>query len=140
MKRTLVLLAVVGTTLALAAAAGACGDSPNAVNLMLTPDVKPALRHAYIAANPAVAAELVPAPVSGRTYYGLHVGIRYALATFAVRGQAAYPAIFTDQGRGRWKLLRLSGGMICARDVPVDLIQAWALVPWRRGCYTEPET
>jgi hypothetical protein len=30
--------------------------------------------------------------------------------------------------------------MICARDVPVDLIQAWALVPWRRGCYTEPAT
>jgi hypothetical protein len=138
MKRLPVLLAAAAATLALAAAAGACGDTPNAVNLVLTPDVKPALRHAYIAANPAVASELVPAPVPGRTYYGFHVGIRYALATFAVPGHSAYPAIFTDQGRGRWKLLRLSGGLVCARDVPVDLIQAWALVPWRRGCYSEP--
>jgi hypothetical protein len=139
MKRTLVLLAVAAATLAVAAAAAvACGDTPNAVNLLLTPGVKPALRRAYIAANPGVAPELVPSPVPGRTYYGFHVGTTYALATFAVPGQAAFPAIFTDQGRGRWKLLRLSGGMICARDVPVDLIQAWALVPWRRGCYTEP--
>src|SRR5262245_31184147 len=101
MKRMLVLLPVAAATLALAAAASACGDDPNAMNMMLTPDVKPALRHAYVVGNPAVAAELVPAPVSGRTYYGFHVGIRYALATFAVPGHAAYTVIFTDQGRGR---------------------------------------
>ena len=139
MKRMLVPLPVAAAALAVAAAAAiACGDTPNAVNLMLTPGVKPALRHAYMVGNPAVASELVPTPTRGRTYYGLHVGIRYALATFALPGQASYPAIFTDQGRGRWKLLRLTSGMICARDVPVDLIQAWSLVPWRRGCYTEP--
>ena len=138
MKRTLVLLAALASTLPLAAAAGACGDSPNAINMMLTSGVKTALRHAYIAGNPGLASELVPAPTPGRTYYGYHVGIRYAVATFAVPGHAVYPAVFSDQGLGRWKLLRVTHGGICSGVVPVDLIQTWSLVHWQKGCYVEP--
>ncbi len=134
MKRALILMLVLAVALPLASTAAGCGDSPNAVNLRLTAGVKGALRHAFLAANPGARAELVP----GRTYYGLHVGIQYAVATFAVPGRTAYPAIFSDGGSGRWRLLRVTHGGVCSGVVPVDLIQTWWLVHWRGGCYVEP--
>ena len=138
MRRIPILLALVAATLALAGLAGACGDGPNAVNLVLTPQVKAQLRHAFLAANPSVAPGTVGAPVPGRTYYGNHVGIQYAVATFAVPGRTPYPAIFSDQGNGRWKLLRITHGGVCSGVVPIDMIQTWWLVHWRGGCYVEP--
>ncbi len=133
MKTTVVLL-VLAAALAAAAVAAACGDSPNAVNLNLTDDVRAALPVAYAAAHPGARAALVP----GRTYYGFHVGIRYAVATLSVGGAPTEPAIFSDQGKGRWKLLRVTHGGICSGVVPIDMIQAWWLVHWRGGCYVEP--
>ena len=65
-------------------------------------------------------------------------GVRYAVATFAVPAGDAYPAIFSDGGRGRWRLLRVTHGGICSGVVPVDLIQTWHLAHWRGGCYVEP--
>ena len=76
MRRLPTLILALAAALPLAAAAGACGDSPNAVNLELTDAVRAALPHAYAAAYPGTRPELVP----GRTYYGFHVGIRYAVA------------------------------------------------------------
>jgi hypothetical protein len=131
MKTTLALLAA---TLAVAPAAGACGDTMNAVNLRITPDVRASLVRAWTAAHPGSAAELVP----GKTYYGFHVGTRYAVATLQVGAETTYPAIFSDRGTGRWKLLRVTHGGICSGVVPIDMIQAWWLVHWRGGCYVEP--
>jgi hypothetical protein len=134
MKRALTLILVLAAALPLAASASACGDAPNAVNLVLTRDVRGALRHAFTAARPGIRAELV----RGRTYYGYHVGIQYAVATFSIAGRTTYPAIFSDGGNGRWRLLRITHGGICSGVVPVDLIQAWSLVHWQGGCYVEP--
>jgi hypothetical protein len=128
---TILALALAAAT-PFAAAAAACGDSPNAENLVLTAGVRTDLSHAFANSTGMTAAAL-----PGRTYYGNHVGIRYAVATFAVPGRT-YPAIFSDQGRGRWKLLRITHGGICSGVVPVDMIQAWALAHWRGGCYVEP--
>ena len=136
MKRVSILILTLAAALPLAAAAGACGDSPNAVNLKLTDDVRTSLRQAYAVAHPGSRPELVP----GRTYYGFHVGIRYAVATLSVDGRTTYPAIFSDQGRGRWKLLRVTHGGVCSGVVPIDMIQTWSLVHWQGGCYVEPET
>ena len=134
MRRLPTLILALAAALPLAATAGACGDSPNAVNLELTDAVRAALPHAYAAAYPGTRPELVP----GRTYYGFHVGIRYAVATLTVDGRTTYPAIFSDQGRGRWKLLRVTHGGICSGVVPEDMIQLWWLVHWKAGCYVEP--
>jgi hypothetical protein len=134
MKRLSVSIPALAAALGLAAAAGACGDSPNAVNLRLTDDVRAALPQAYAVVHPGTRPELVP----GRTYYGFHVGIRYAVATLTANGRTTYPAIFSDQGRGRWKLLRVTHGGICSGVVPVDMIQVWSLVHWKSGCYVEP--
>jgi hypothetical protein len=120
-------LPIVLVALVLCAPALACGDSPNAVNLVATPQVKDALRAAY--GHPQAA--LVP----GRTYYAFHVGIHFAVATFS---DARRPAVFTDDGLGRWRLLRVTHGGICSGVVPIDVIQAWWLVHWRGGCYVEP--
>ena len=133
MRRLPTLILALAAALPLAAAAGACGDSPNAVNLELTDAVRAALPHAYAAAYPGTRPELVP----GRTYYGFHVGIRYAVATLSVDGRTTYPAIFSDQGRGRWKLLRVTHGGVCSGVVPIDMIQTWSLVHWQGGCYVE---
>lgn len=133
MTRQLAILALVLAVAApFAATAAACGDSPNAENLILTADVRAGLSRAF-AQGTGVTATALP----GRTYYGYHVGIRYAVATFDVPGRT-YPAIFSDQGRGRWKLLRITHGGVCSGVVPVDMIQAWALAHWRKGCYVEP--
>jgi len=133
MRRLPTLILALAAALPLAATAGACGDSPNAVNLELTDAVRAALPHAYAAAYPGTRPELVP----GRTYYGFHIGIRYAVATLTVEGRTTYPAIFSDQGRGRWKLLRVTHGGICSGVVPEDMIQLWWLVHWKGGCYVE---
>jgi hypothetical protein len=133
MKRISILILTLAVALPAATAALACGDSSNAENLVVTPDVRSAISSAY-AAQTGLAAAAVP----GRTYYGYHVGIRYAVATFAPRGRAAYPAIFSDGGTGHWRLLRITHGAICSGVVPVDLIQTWSLSHWRGGCYVEP--
>jgi hypothetical protein len=123
-------LALLTLTVALTvpAAALACGDDPNAINLRLTAPVRAELARAYTSAT-GVHATAVP----GRTYYGTHVGIQYAVATFGPQ-----PAIFFDQGRGKWKLLRVTHGGVCSGVVPIDLIHAWSLVHQRGGCYVEP--
>jgi hypothetical protein len=124
----LVLTAVLA--LVLCAQASACGGTMNAENMIATPIVKSLLTKAYGVPG----AQLVP----GRTYYAWHVGIHYAVATFALGGRAAYPAIFTDDGLGRWRLVRVTHGGICSGLVPIDVIQLWSLVHWQRGCYVEP--
>jgi len=91
--------------------------------------VRAALAKAYTA-HTGVTASAVP----GRTYFGSHVGIQFAVATFG----GGRPAIFSDGGMGRWRLLRITHGGICSGVVPVDLIQAWAMTHWRGGCYIEP--
>jgi hypothetical protein len=121
------LVPIVLLALVLCAPALACGDSPNAVNLAVTPQVKSMLVAAY--GHPQ--ARLVP----GRTYYAFHVGIHFAVATFS---DVNRPAIFTDDGIGRWRLMRVTHGGICSGVVPIDVIQQWWLVHWRGGCYTEP--
>jgi len=123
------LVPVLILALALAAPAFGCGDTPNAQNLVVPPEVRAALAKAYTA-HTGVTASAVP----GRTYFGSHVGIQFAVATFG----GGRPAIFSDGGMGRWRLLRITHGGICSGVVPVDLIQAWAMTHWRGGCYIEP--
>jgi hypothetical protein len=120
---------VLAAALAVPAAALACGDTPNAHNLIITPQVRAALAQAY-ASRTGLTATAVP----GRTYYGSHVGIQFALATFG----DGRPTIFSDGGMGRWRLLRITHGGICSGVVPLDLIAQWRLAHWRGGCYTEP--
>jgi hypothetical protein len=131
--------------LVLAAAAGlaaqpaiACGDGWMGVNLKLTPHVKSSLRSAYLAASPRVDADLVGAPVPGRTYYGSYSGTRYAVATFSVGGAAAYPTVFRTDIRGRWHVRRQTHGGVCTDVVPIDLIRAWWLEHWGGSCYVLP--
>ena len=126
MKRIPILILAVA--LAAPAVSLACGDTPNAHNLVVTPRVRAALAAAYTARTGAVATAL-----PGRTYYGSHVGIQFAVATFG-----SQPAIFSDGGMGRWRLLRITHGGVCSGVVPADLIQAWAMTHWRGGCFTEP--
>ena len=126
MKRIPIL--ILAAALAGPAAAVACGDTPNAHNLVVTPQVRAAIARAYTARTGVTAAA-----VPGKTYYGSHVGIQFAVATFGSR-----PAIFSDGGMGRWRLLRLTHGGVCSGVVPVDLIRAWAMTHWRGGCFTEP--
>ena len=125
---TRIPILTLAVALAVPAAALACGDTPNAHNLVVTPQVRTALAQAY-AARTGVAATALP----GRTYYGSHVGIQFAVATFGKE-----PAIFSDGGMGRWRLLRITHGGICSGVVPVDLIAQWHLAHWRGGCYVVP--
>jgi len=122
------LIPVLVLALALAAPAFGCGDTPNAQNLVITSEVRAAIAKAYTAYTGMTATAL-----AGRTYFGSHVGTQFAVATFG----DGRPAIFSDGGMGRWRLLRVTHGGICSGVVPVDLIQAWAMTHWRGGCYTE---
>jgi hypothetical protein len=127
------LLTTAVLALALCAQASACGGTMNAVNMVATPQVKALLQTAYVRATGEANAPLV----AGRTYYGYHVGIHFAVATFARPGERAYPAILTDDGLGKWRLMRVTHGGICAGVVPADLIRLWSLAHWRGGCFVE---
>jgi hypothetical protein len=116
----------------------ACGDEWTAMNLVATPGVKAALRSAYLAAHPGLAPASVGAPVAGRTYYGSYSGARYAVATFAVGGRAAYPTIFRTDRHGAWQVRRQTHGGICTDVVPSELIATWWLEHWRGRCFVEP--
>jgi hypothetical protein len=136
--KSLRLLSVIVAAGVLASPVLACGDGPwMGVNLVATPNVKAALRTAYIRAHPELAPERVGMPVSGRTYYGNYSGTRYAVATFAVPSSRAYPTIFRTDFNGRWKFIRQTHGGICTTVVPIELIKVWWLEHWRAGCYLE---
>ena len=107
-----------------------CGDGWMGVNLVATPQVKHALRAAYIAANPHAT---VGDPAPGRTYYGSYSGTLYAVATFG-----AYPTIFRADGRGVWHVRRQTHGGVCTDVVPSELIKAWWLRRYDDRCYVEP--
>jgi len=134
--KTLVPAAVAAGVLA--ASALACGDGWMGVNLRVTPGVKSALRSAYVAAHPGLAASRVGSPVSGRTYYGSYSGTRYAVATFPVDGGAAYPTVFRTDARGHWQVRRETHGGVCTDVVPIDLIRTWWLEHFGGRCYVLP--
>jgi hypothetical protein len=139
MKRILkTLVPVAAAAGVLAASALACGDGWMGVNLTASPNVKSALRSAYLSAHLGLASSRVGSPVSGHTYYGSYSGTRYAVATFAVDGRAAYPTIFRTDARGRWHLRRETHGGVCTDVVPIDLIRAWWLEHWGGACYVLP--
>jgi hypothetical protein len=135
--RNLVITAVAAGAVA-APVWAACGDGWMGTNLVATPGVKAALRSAYLAAHPGLAATHVGAPVAGHTYYGSYSGTRYAVATFAVGSGPTYPTIFRTDQRGRWHVRRVTHGGICANVVPIDLIRAWWLTHYSGSCYVEP--
>jgi len=116
----------------------ACGDDWMGVNLAASPDVKRALRSAYLSAHPGLDAHQVAAPVSGHTYYGSYSGTRYAVATFGVGAAPAYPTIFRTDVRGRWHVRRQTHGGVCTDVVPAELIKVWWLEHWRGPCFVEP--
>jgi hypothetical protein len=113
----------------------ACGDGWPAFNLVAKPGVKAALRSAYLAAHPRLAAARVGFPVPGRTYYGSYSATRYAVATFAVGSAPAYPTIFQRDAKGRWHVRRQTHGGVCSDVVPIELIKVWWLEHWSARCY-----
>jgi hypothetical protein len=116
----------------------ACGDGWMGVNLVATPDVKAALRTAYLAANRGVDPARVGSPLWGQTYYGSYSDTWYAVATFSVGGAAAYPTVFRTDSRGRWHVRRQTHGGVCSDVVPIDLIRTWWLEHWGGRCYVLP--
>jgi hypothetical protein len=131
MKRLLTVLGVVVGAVALAAPVLACGGGWMGKNLVATPQVKEALRAAYLEAHPSAD---VGAPAPGRTYYGSWVGTRYAVATFG-----RYPTIFKTDRHGRWHVRRETHGGICDTVVPLDLlIGHWWLQRYDDHCYVLP--
>ena|SRR2546421_7297522 len=116
----------------------ACGDEWMGVNLVATPGVKSALRSAYVAAHPGLAADQIGAPVSGRTYYGSYSTTRYAVATFTVGSGPAYPTVFRTDFRGRWHVRRQTHGAVCTDVVPAELVKVWWLEHRRGQCFVEP--
>ena len=116
----------------------ACGDGWMGVNLVASPDIKGALRSAYLDGHPGLAGEDVGAPVAGRTYYGSYSGTYYAVATFVVGSASAYPTIFRTDTRGRWHVRRQTHGGVCTDVVPAELIKVWWLEHWRGRCFVEP--
>jgi hypothetical protein len=134
MKRLLTLAAAAGTAAALAAPVLACGDGWMGQNLIATPNVKSALRAAYLRAHPEYAPSQVGMPAPGKTYYGSYSGTRYAVATFGT-----YPTIFRTDRHGRWHLRRETHGGICDQVVPLDLlIGHWWLQRYDAHCYVLP--
>ena len=116
----------------------ACGDGWMGVNLVATPDVKNALRSAYLTAHPGLDPQQLAAPAAGRTYYGSYSGTSYAVATFAVGSAPAYPTIFRTDRHGRWHVRRQTHGAVCTDVVPAALIKTWWLEHWRGKCFVEP--
>ena len=107
-----------------------CGDDWMGENMAVTPQVKAALRVAYVAAHPGVR---VGAPRPGQTYYGMYSGTSYAVATFSAR-----PTVFRTDARGHWRVRADTDGRICTNVVPVDLVKVWSLMHERGNCYVLP--
>lgn len=134
--RALILASVIAGVVA--APVLACGDDPMSENLVATPNVKAALRAAYLRAHRELPASRVGAPVAGRTYYGRHAGTLYAVATFAVGTRPTHPTILSTDRRGRWHVRRQTHGGICTDVVPLELIEVWWLEHWGGRCFVEP--
>ena len=133
--------ALVVATVAAGVLAGpvlACGGEPMAANLRVTPSIKAALRAAYLRALPSLIPARVGAPVPGRTYYGYHGSMRYALATLESGSAPAQPTVFRSVAGGRWRVVRQTHGGICTDVVPLELIRLWWLEHWGGRCFVLP--
>src|SRR5712691_6751358 len=136
--RRAVAIAAAVTLAGFAGRAVACGGDPTPVNLVATPAVKAALRTAYLEGHRQIDPAQVSGPLPGRTYYGSFGGDGYAVATFAVRGQAQYPTILMHHPKWKWHVVRDTHGGVCARFVPPPLIGIWYLEQWRKtDCFLE---
>ena len=125
-----ILVTLVAAAALTGAALAECGDGWMARNLVATPEVKAALRSAYLAAHPGAR---VGGPAPGRTYYGDYSGTRWAIATFG-----SHPTIFRTDRHGRWQVRKQTRGGICTDVVPVELVKAWWLEHRAGRCYAEP--
>ena len=124
---------------ALAARALACGDG-GSMNEVATAAVKSALDDAFITAHPRLHLRSSDVTrVAGHTYYGTMGGSGYAVATFVVRGRVWQPTILASFSGRRWHVVRQTQGAVCARWVPLEIVQVWYLAPLRvTDCYAEP--
>ncbi len=114
-----------------AAPALACGDGMPPQNSLATPQVKAALRAAYLAAHPGARAD---GPLPGHTYYSVHMNLGFAVATFDGRAR-----VFVHAPKQHWKLVRDTYGTVCGWDVPTDVLaKAWWFPRSHGSCYRVP--
>ena len=113
------------------AGVGAAGSPPRPVNLVATPTVKAALRHAFLTAHRQYAPRGVKGPLKGGTYYGRYGPFEYALAIFDVprTGTTDMPELFRRPAGGRWRDQGDTGGEVCPPFVPLPLIKLWGFKP-----------
>jgi hypothetical protein len=120
-----------GAIVAALLTAAAAASPPRPANLIATPAVKAALRHAFLTAHRIYTPRRVKGPLKGDTYYGRYGPYEYALAIFDVprTGTTDMPEIFRRPVGGRWRDLGDTGGEICPPEVPLPLVKLWRFVP-----------
>ena len=113
-------------------AAATSGADP--VNLRATPQVKRALRAAFLRAHPALDGRRVRGPLRGTVYYARLRATEWALATFWMPrvGTTDQPEVFSRRVRGRWRDRGDTGGSLCA--VPRSVVRLWGLLRFRTSC------
>ena len=127
--------AVAGAVAAAALAAGTtASSSAEPINLRATPQMKRALRTAFLRAHRELDARRVRGPLRGTVYYARLGRTEWALATFWMPrvGTTDQPELFTRAGRGRWRDRGDTGGSLCA--VPRSVVRLWGLLRLRTSC------
>jgi hypothetical protein len=125
-RRASLCAVAVGVVLALPLPSLAGGG---ARNLVVTAQVRSALRHAFLAAHRKLPPRRVKGPLRGTAYYGRYRGREYAFADFSIPvfGTQDQPELFRRPVGGGWRDLGDTGGDICPPSVPLPLLQAWHL-------------
>jgi hypothetical protein len=130
-------IAVAAAALTLSVGAGsalACGGPPMPMTMPWTASLTSTLKSTYAAAHHGVRTLRLT-----RTHSGTIMGDRYAVATVTVNGRRTEPTIFVrHNGRGSWRITRVTHGAVCGRYVPVPLLELWHMhrLP-DTDCYVE---
>jgi hypothetical protein len=123
--RVWILIAVVAVVTFATVPIAASADG--ARNLTAAPNVKAALRSAFIRAHAKLTASSIRGPLRGLTYYGSYQRREYAVAVFSIPrfGTQDQPEIFRRPTAGRWRDLGDTGGDICPPTIPLPLLKVW---------------
>jgi hypothetical protein len=98
-----------------------------AKNLVATPQIKTALRAAFLASHPQLVPTSVTGPILGKTYYGSSGSTLYALAVFSLpkTGETDQPEAFMRPSGKAWIDKGETGG--CLNAMPATLLHVWRL-------------
>jgi hypothetical protein len=107
---------------------------PKAVNLVVTPPVRRAIRAAFVRAHADMTPSAIKGPLKGSVYYARYGRAYWALATFSLPrvGTTDQPEVFRRPAGGRWLDRGDTGGELC--KVPRPVVAVWHLLDRRTGC------